>query len=157
MEPDSHVTWEVAMILRSLRNLAFVVVVLGLLAGVACATESPFEHTEWVLESYGIQGSQQAVIPGTKITATFDSTEGTVSGSTGCNHYSGSYEVDSDVLAISRIAMTEMACLEPEGIMEQEQRYVSALGTSGRYDYQDGELKIFYSPGEVLVFKQTTD
>ena len=145
------------MIFRGLRSLAVVAAVLVLFAGVACATEPPFEDEEWVLESYGIQGIPQAVITGTNITATFDSSDDTVNGSAGCNSYSANYEAEHDVLVISQIAMTEMACLEPEGITEQEQHYVRALGTSGRYDYQDGQLKIFYSPGEVLIFKQATD
>jgi len=146
------------MIFRGLRSLAVVAAVLVLFAGVACATGLPFVDKEWVLESYSIQGIPQPVIPGTNITATFDiSDDDTVNGSAGCNSYSASFDSEPDVLAISQIAMTEMACLEPEGIMEQEQHYVRALGTSGRYDYQDGQLKIFYSPGEVLIFKQATD
>ena len=157
------------MIFRRLPSLAVVAAVFVLFAGVACGggafwvSGPEWVDKEWVLESYGIQDIPQPVIPGTNITATFISDDEIVNGSAGCNSYSASFDAvehlgaSKDVIAFSQIAMTEMACLEPEGIMEQEQHYVRALGTSERYEYQDGQLKIFYGPGEGLIFKEATD
>ena len=77
------------------------------------------EDTTWVLESYGEQGNLQAVLEDTEITAVFDSAEGKVSGSAGCNNYFASYQINNNELSISAIGSTEMYC---EGLREQEQQ-----------------------------------
>jgi len=63
----------------------------------------------------------------TLTTATFDSTKGQVTGSAGCNTYFGSYDANKSKLTIGVIAATEMYCLEPEGVMDQEQEYLKIL------------------------------
>lgn len=76
--------------------------------------------TNWLLTSYNNgKGGMQSVVIGTEITAIF-SEDGNMSGSAGCNSYSGSYEATEDTISIGPIANTEMACMDPEGIMEQE-------------------------------------
>jgi len=47
-----------------------------------------------------------------------------------------------------------MACLEPEGVMEQEERYLRILPTVESYEISDGKLRIFAGT-RVLVFKAT--
>ena len=74
-------------------------VMLALLAG-ACSEQEPestdgLEDTRWILESYGEQGELQTVLEGTEITAVFDSTDGQVHGSAGCNSYFGDYEISN--------------------------------------------------------------
>ncbi len=62
----------------------------------------------WVVASV----SGQTPIPGGEPTVAF--TQTTVSGSAGCNQYSGRYQYDPSTgrLAIGDVAMTAMACLE---------------------------------------------
>ncbi len=80
--------------------------------------------------SFGPPGGEQSLIEGTNITATFSNTD--VVGSAGCNDYSGRLTPVDDYFTIGAIAVTEKACLEPAGIMEQEQAYLAALqGTNG--------------------------
>ena len=50
-----------------------------------------------------------------------------VSGSTGCNHFTGSIESQRDALHISQLAVTRKLC--PEALMHQEQQYISSLET----------------------------
>jgi heat shock protein HslJ len=109
------------------------------------------EDKEWVLESYGAQGNLQDVLEGTEITATFVSAEAQVHGTAGCNTYFGDYEAKKSELSISMLAWTERACVEPEGVMEQEQKYLSALQAAESYTIEGGELQIFCGD-QVLVF-----
>lgn len=120
---------------------------------VACTFEAlDFEDMEWVLESYGEPSNTQLVIEGSEITATFDSATHGVNGSAGCNHYFGDYEADNSELSISSVGSTEMACMEPEGVMEQEQQYLRLLILAESYETDDGQLRITCSNGSVLVF-----
>ena len=112
---------------------------------------SNLEDKTWVLESYGEQDNLQAVLEGTRITATFDSAEARVHGSAGCNIYSGDYHISKNNLSIPLITSTEMYCLEPEGAMEQEQQYVRALQASESFEIKDGKLYIT-SGTEILLF-----
>jgi len=129
-----------------MKNAVVLITILSALAVVsltACgATKTALDDTEWVLESYGEQGHLQAVLEGTEITASFNGAEGQVTGSAGCNSYSANYEAEHDVLVISQIAMTEMACLEPEGIMEQEAEYLAALENVSMYRFEDQQRLI---------------
>jgi len=108
------------------------------------------EDTTWVLESYGEQGNLQTVLEGTEITATFESAEGQVKGSAGCNSYFGDYQVDKNKLSIPMMAHTEMYCMEPEGVMEQETQYLRLLSTAESYEVIEGKLQII-ADSQVLV------
>ena len=79
--------------------LAYVLFATSLLFFACAGVEEDtvaIEDTRWVLESYGEQGNQQVVLEGTEITATFESAEGQVKGSAGCNHYFGDYQADKN-------------------------------------------------------------
>jgi len=130
--------------------LTLVLAALALLA-TACAETSPvpepvptndLEDTRWILESYGEPGNLQSVMEGTEITAVFDGAEAQVHGSAGCNSYSGDYQISNNELSIPVIAQTEMYCLEPEGVMEQEYQYLKTLQTAESYQVQGGKLQI---------------
>jgi heat shock protein HslJ len=105
------------------------------------------EGTTWVLASYGDPSDPQAVLEGSEITAEFDSAEGTVSGSAGCNHYFGSYEVDGEAITFGLLGSTLMACLEPEGIMQQEQAYLAALASAATYRIEGNKLELIDADG----------
>ena len=134
---------------------ALLVLILTLVLIVLTACQggtAPLEDKTWVLESYGETGNLQAVIEGTEITATFKSAEHQVNGSAGCNHYFGDYEVSKGSLSIPVVGSTEMYCMEPEGVMDQEQQYLQALTLALSYIIEDGQLKITCSGENVLVF-----
>jgi len=75
---------------------------------------------------------------------TIEFENGEVHGSAGCNSYFGSYEVKGNVISFGMLAMTEMACLEPESLMEQEQAYMQLLS----------EVETFALEGERLMLKK---
>ncbi|HID51656.1 MAG TPA: META domain-containing protein, partial [Anaerolineae bacterium] len=114
----------------------------------------------WVLVGYGDAANPTVVEEGTKITATFSSTEPTVSGSGGCNNYFAGYtSTDDGGLTIDGpIGSTMMAC---ESGGDQEIAYFGALeavtnwaiNDEGRLEltYDSGqpyEEKLIYAPGE---------
>lgn len=115
--------------------------------------EGSLEDIKWVLQSYGGSDNRTSVLSGTEITAEFVSSEGTVKGSAGCNSYFGSYELKGNQLSIpGPVGSTEMYCVEPEGIMEQEQAYLTMLQLAESYEINDGELTINCG-SEALIFK----
>ena len=129
------------------------IVVLGLIACSTGTGEDILEDTRWVLESYGEPGNLKALIADTEITAEFVSAEETVKGSAGCNSYFGSYELKGSQLSIpGPIGATEMYCMEPEGVMDQEQEYLAALQLAASYEIDGNELQINCS-SQVLIFK----
>jgi heat shock protein HslJ len=122
---------------------------MGLAACTGKTETITLEDTTWVLESYGEQGNLQAVLEDTEITAVFDSAEDKVTGSAGCNSYFAGYEIENNELSISAIGSTEMYC---EGLMEQEQQYLSILGGAENFQVQDSQLRISSSGNQVLIF-----
>jgi heat shock protein HslJ len=79
----------------------------------------------WVLESMTSAGAPVALLPGTTISATFTGV-GLLSGSDGCNQYSGSFTLSGSQIQVSpTLASTMMAC-EP-AVMDQAQAYTRIL------------------------------
>ncbi|GAI59340.1 unnamed protein product [marine sediment metagenome] len=140
-------------------KLSIIVAVLSaavLVIGACSIPSSSLEDTKWFLGSYGEQNNMIAVIEGTEITATFNSGQDEVSGSAGCNTYFTGYEVRGSELVIFELAYTEMACISPEGIMEQEQEYLSLLANVQSFEADDTALIIICSGGQQLHFTTAT-
>lgn len=116
-----------------------------LLTGCASIEGDPLEGTAW--ELYAI--SKGRPIEGTTITISFE--DGIASGTSGCNSYSGDYQLRGDEIEFGMMASTLMACLEP-GRMEQETTFLRFLGKVREYDLVDGQLQLFRADGEALTF-----
>lgn len=71
-----------------------------------------------------------------------------VGGSGGCNRLNGGFELDGDKLRFSRLAGTMMAC--PEG-MEQEKRFLDALGQVYRYRIRGSRLDLLDARGATIA------
>ena len=90
------------------------------------------------------------MIEGSEVSAVFDS-DGEVSGSTGCNSYSGPFETDGDALSIGPLAATEMFCEEPEGVMDQEQAFLAAMENAAVYELAEDRLTLRDADGATQV------
>jgi heat shock protein HslJ len=115
--------------------------------------DNPLAGTAWRVTAYynpSNLGGMASVLGGTSLTAAFASS-GQISGSAGCNSYSGSYVVDGSLLAITPMASTMMACDTPEGIMEQETAFLAALASAGSYAIDGGQLNILNASGQLVV------
>lgn len=90
------------------------------------------------------------VLAGTEITLSLE--DGRAGGSTGCNTYQAAYSLDATSLAFEDLAFTEMACLTPEGVMEQEERYLDSLRDVTAYHTYGEQLWLETEDGRALVF-----
>jgi heat shock protein HslJ len=70
------------------------------------------------------------------ITATFDE-QNRVSGSSGCNHYTGSATSGEGSISIGAVAGTRMMCSDSL-VMAQESRYLRRLTAAGLYRVSAG-------------------
>ncbi|HUW09697.1 MAG TPA: META domain-containing protein, partial [Anaerolineae bacterium] len=86
----------------------------------------------------------------TEITATFQG--GRIGGSAGCNSYGARYTLDGPSLGFDGVAATLMFCADPEGIVEQEQRYLSRLDSVTSYSRLGNQLWLEGDEGEALVY-----
>ncbi|MEO8307249.1 MAG: META domain-containing protein [Pseudomonadota bacterium] len=88
------------------------------------------------------KGAVVALIAGSKPTLKFGS-DGSLSGSAGCNSYTGRYEIsDTRVKFPNAFASTRKMCVTP-GVMDQEQAFLKALSasTTGRIEGRKLELR----------------
>ncbi len=106
--------------------------------------------TAWEVISYN-NGKQAvtSVLNGTTLTSEFGK-DGTLSGSSGCNTYGGSYKVDGNQISIGRLASTKMYCMEPAGVMEQETQFLLALEFSATYSVEGNSL-VLRTPTNALA------
>ena len=124
---------------------ATILLILAACAGAGGTTGDPLNGTSSRLTM--LDGA--SLIPGTEITANFE--DGEVHGSA-CNSYGGKYQVSGDKLTVSEVFMTEMACLDPQGIMEQETAFFNLLTSAQSFKLTDGGLRILGAGGEELTF-----
>ena len=72
-----------------------------------------------------------------------------MSGSTGCNSFSGSYTLDATSLTFGALATTAMACADPLGAVEGP--YLVALALVGGWSLTDGTLQLLDAAGQPLL------
>ena len=76
--------------------------------------------------------------------------ENRVSGNSSCNRFIGSYAFSETQLSFAQAASTRMAC--PQALMEQEQRFLTALGRVAQVKQENNMLELMDADG-ALVFK----
>jgi heat shock protein HslJ len=133
-------------------GIAVIIFILALMLS-ACsesnlAGQPSLEDTSWVLTAF----NDINPIEGTQPTIHFEDAQ--VSGKASCNSYGGSYQVKGDAISFGALFQTEMFCVDPEGVMEQERTYLELLGGAQRFEVVDGVLTIFAGPQETLTFER---
>lgn len=104
----------------------------------------------WQATSFLQDDAVASLIAGTEITASF-SEDGTLSGSAGCNTYRTTYTTEKGRIEIEPPASTKKACAEPEGIMEQEAAFLTALPTAARYEVAGPTLSLLTAEGTIVA------
>jgi heat shock protein HslJ len=106
---------------------------------------------EWEVTAF-LKGSAVASpLPGTSITATFTE-DGKLSGSAGCNRYTTSFTTDRGAIEIEPPASTKKLCPEePEGVMDQEAAYLTALLSAVQYRVDGGSLSLLSADGTYVA------
>jgi heat shock protein HslJ len=97
------------------------------------APVDPVFSMVWALSRYiNLDGAAVKPVEGSQVTLSLLE-DGSFVGNAGCNRYGGKYAVKGEKLTIDpNIVVTEMACLAPPGVMEQEARYLELLPTASR-------------------------
>jgi heat shock protein HslJ len=99
----------------------------------------PLAGTAWSLAT--LPGHK--LVANSRVTLQFDA--GRVSGTDGCNRYSGAYVVNGSALLVSPLASTQMAC--PPELMSQGTAFTSALTQARSYRLTDGKLELLAADG----------
>ncbi len=116
-----------------------------LVFGDGSATDATLTGQEWSLVSLG--GAPMAADSG--ITATFGE-DGTVTGSGGCNRYTGPYTTDGESLTVGPLASTRMSCGQVADDLERT--YLGALETAFGFAISGTDLVISTASDLTLEF-----
>ena len=114
----------------------------------SAAAANPLEGS-WDVTGYN-NGKQAVVGPvaGSTLTAIFTADQ--VSGSAGCNTYSGPYTLDGTTLKIGPLASTMKACAD-QAVNDQEQQFLAALQASTTFSQSGNILTLKAAGGENQV------
>ena len=126
--------------------LMSVSILLSACGGTENTKPETLEGTSWELVYY----RKSTVMDDVLITVSFDDDQ--INGSAGCNSYFGSYEIVGDKISIGQIGITEMFCMDPEGVMDLEMMFVDWLMDAQRFEISSDQLMIFRTDGEALTF-----
>jgi heat shock protein HslJ len=137
--------------MRVARYLACLAGVSLLVAGscgdddVEAAATTELEGTTWALAD---DSSLGVPVGGVTVTARFD--DGTLNGTSGCNSYSTTYEVDGSSLSIApEIVGTLIACSDPAGAVETA--YLDLLPDVASYEIDGSTLTLANDDDEDLL------
>lgn len=120
--------------------------------------------TQWIVDGLEIDGRRIELVVGSLPTITFGPDADQVNGTGGCNSYTGSVHFGAGRLQIRSVTATELACIEPAALGEQDASFLAALGdefalTVGEHGLtltnQDGSAAIAAvpatAPGAVML------
>ena len=113
------------------------------------------EDTAW--QAIGINNGKGGVVSTASTglsTVTFS--DGTVSGSGGCNRFNAACRIEGDHISIGPAAATRKFCGEPEGLMDQEQQFFTALEKARTFSVTPGRLELRDEGGSLQVSFGTT-
>ena len=103
---------------------------------------------KWLVAGYGTPPSTvNGILPGTELDVAFGIVA--IGGSAGCNTFSGTYGTNGDIVRVSQLATTRLACEQP--IMDQETAFLAALQGVARIDSQGPRVNLEDRDGHALV------
>jgi heat shock protein HslJ len=131
-------------------SILALLVISGLILSACAATggSASLAGSSWSLVSYGPVGGQTPAASGIETHVNFGS-EGRVSGSVGCNYFSGDYKVKNDSIVFGQIMSTEMACPEPQ--MMQENTAFQVMTGTARFQVEGDTLTIYAASGDSAI------
>jgi heat shock protein HslJ len=113
-----------------------------------CATETPALKQDhgYVLEWIG----ERPLIDNSHLTMTLGN-DGRAYGNAGCNHWFASYQLQGDAISFGPVGSTRKLCAP--ALMEQEHRFLEAMGKVQRWDISPIEqLRLWPAQGKPLRF-----
>jgi len=127
----------------------------GKAVAILAAQRRELSGTSWLVTSYN-NGKQAVVnvLAGSALTVDF-SADGSVSGSAGCNNYTAIYAASGKSIKIGQAAASKKMCVRPEGVMEQEGRFLKALQTVAAWRLEGDRLELRTAEGALAVTLST--
>jgi heat shock protein HslJ len=132
---------------------------VGLVVMGGCSGGDDLDGTSWL----AVQLGPRPTVPDVRSTAAFEA--GTISGSGGCNSFTGTYEADASsgvygggppTISVEGIGSTEMAC--EELVMAQEQLFLDSLRAATTYRIVADRLELLEGDEVLIAFvRQATD
>ena len=108
--------------------------------------EIELDGTRWILQN--MEGQQ--LLAGTITTLEF--MDGQMKGSAGCNSYGAEYTIQArNGITFGSIARNLEACIEPEGVMQQEEQFLRTLWTVTSFRTEGEGLTLLDEHGKVLL------
>jgi heat shock protein HslJ len=120
------------------------IVVIGMMISRTMAVaqdDNPLTGTKWTLVGSGI-------------TLEFGSGS-SVSGSGGCNRYTGSYTLNGSAISFGAVASTRMMCMD-ESVMARERAFFNALSAATRIETDGEQLTLTYGANQRLIFARVS-
>lgn len=129
-----------------MKPLLLTLLAATLLAG--CATKPPALKQDhgYVLEWIG----ERPLIDNSHLTMTLGN-DGRAYGNAGCNHWFASYQLQGNTITFGPVGSTRKLCAP--ALMEQEHRFLEAMGKVQRWDISPVEqLRLWPAQGKPLRF-----
>ncbi len=109
--------------------------------------------TSWKATGILSGGGVSSLVEGTDVTLEI-AADGAVSGSAGCNRFTGKATLGEGTIAFGPLASTMMACVEPAGAMEQETAYLAALESATTWQVDGAKLTLRNGDTTAATFTQ---
>lgn len=118
---------------------------------VNVAGADPLANTRWEVVNYN-NGRDALVTPllDTRLTMEFGA-NGNLSGNSGCNTYTTSYQVSGSNISIALPGGTQMVCETPEGVMAQEAEFLAALQSAASFTINGSRLEMRTAGGQNAI------
>jgi heat shock protein HslJ len=127
--------------------------VMGILMALLCALGGPAQADCGLVGTYwravAIDGAPVTVESNKREPHLVFSSEGRVSGSTGCNRLSGSFEQGADSFRFKQMITTKMACPPPVDAMERA--FLQVLGATTAVQLSGNTLELKDAAGKVRM------
>ena len=118
-------------------------------AAQSASTDDALTATSWELSELP-SDSGTTLDAAAGAAATLEFSDGNLSGSTGCNDFSGTYTVDGDSLTIELGPMTQRACTDT-ALQAQETTIVARLPKTSSYTANEDGLTLSDENGDALL------
>lgn len=129
-----------------MKSRVLTVLAAAALAGCATNTDALKRDHGYVLEWIG----ERPLIDNSHLTMTLGN-DGRAYGNAGCNHWFASYRLEGDSLRFGPVGSTRKLCAP--ALMEQEHRFLDAMGQVQRWDVSEVEqLQLWPAQGLPLRF-----
>ena len=113
--------------------------------------------TGWQVTGYNNgKRAMVSVLADSVLTVVF-AADGGLAGSAGCNHFTASYSTSDRSIRIGQVVATRKWCDQPQGLMEQENRFLRALASADTWRVSGDRLELRTATGALALTSSATE